>query len=126
MLAWAARQPAPRLAEAYRTLERARRVLREALLPFDFVLSPTTPFPAWRLDGAEPKGVGDFTLPANAAGLAATAFPVFASGEGPPLSAQLMGWSDQGTLRTAARLARGAAVRSQENPMAGAGPTVSI
>jgi aspartyl-tRNA(Asn)/glutamyl-tRNA(Gln) amidotransferase subunit A len=126
MLAWAARQPALRLAEAYRTLERARRALREALAPFDFVLSPTTPFPAWPLDGAEPRGVGDFTLLANAAGLAATAFPVFASGAGPPLSAQLMGWSDQGTLRTAARLARGAEVRSDGSPLAGPRPTVSI
>jgi aspartyl-tRNA(Asn)/glutamyl-tRNA(Gln) amidotransferase subunit A len=105
MLAWASRQPALKLASAYRILAEAGRDLRRALQPYEFLLTPATPFPAWSLEDPEPPGVSEFTVLANACGLAATAFPVGDAVGAPPLSAQLMGWSDQRTLLVAERLA---------------------
>ncbi len=94
MLNWAARQPAPKLASAYRQLALTRAAIRTALAPFDAVLTPTTGTPAFAFDQPAPVGQGDFTVIANIAGLAATAFPIGVTADGLPVSAQVMSGND--------------------------------
>jgi aspartyl-tRNA(Asn)/glutamyl-tRNA(Gln) amidotransferase subunit A len=105
MLRWAERQLAPKLAAAYRDLARAGDRLRSALSGLDGLLLPTTATPAFDFDAAAPAGQADFTLPANLAGLAATAFPIGPGPSGLPLSAQVIGARGETTLSLAARLA---------------------
>jgi Asp-tRNA(Asn)/Glu-tRNA(Gln) amidotransferase A subunit family amidase len=69
------------------------------------VLTPTTGGPAFPFDTTAPAGQADFTLIANIAGLAATAFPVGVGPDGLPLSAQILSRSETTTLSLAARLA---------------------
>jgi aspartyl-tRNA(Asn)/glutamyl-tRNA(Gln) amidotransferase subunit A len=69
------------------------------------VLTPTTGGPAFPFDKTAPAGQADFTLIANIAGLAATAFPIGLSSDGLPLSAQILSRREALTLSLAARLA---------------------
>lgn len=105
MLDYGARQPALRLAKAYRGLAEAGLRLREALAPFCGLLSPAAPQPAFAFEAPVPAGQADFTALANFAGLAATVFPTGETAEGLPLSAQAMGWRDAATLEVSALLA---------------------
>jgi aspartyl-tRNA(Asn)/glutamyl-tRNA(Gln) amidotransferase subunit A len=105
LLAWAARQAAPKVAQAYRDLAAAASGLREHLRPFDAVLTPATPGPAFSFDDAPPINQADFTMLANIAGFAATAFPVGATPDGLPLSLQVISESDETALDLAERLA---------------------
>jgi len=105
MLRWAERQPAPRLAAAYREAASAGRLLTSALAGLDGCLSPATATPAFAFDAPTPAGQGDFTLPANLAGLAATAFPIGLSASGLPLSGQVIGASGETCLELSGRLA---------------------
>jgi aspartyl-tRNA(Asn)/glutamyl-tRNA(Gln) amidotransferase subunit A len=106
MLAWGARQPAPKLASAYRRLAEMGQRIREAAVSHDAVLTPTTPQVAFPFDATVPANQADFTLPGNLAGLPATAFPVGSSPTGLPLSVQIMAQSEATALRLAATLAR--------------------
>jgi aspartyl-tRNA(Asn)/glutamyl-tRNA(Gln) amidotransferase subunit A len=105
MLHWGARQTAPKLAVAYRRLASAAAQMAVELADFDAVLTPTTGGPAFPFDKTSPAGQADFTLIANIAGLAATAFPIGLSSDGLPLSAQILSRSEAVTLSLAARLA---------------------
>jgi aspartyl-tRNA(Asn)/glutamyl-tRNA(Gln) amidotransferase subunit A len=105
MLHWGARQSAPKLAVAYRRLASAADQMAADLADFDAVLTPTTGGPAFPFDTTAPAGQADFTLIANIAGLAATAFPVGVGPDGLPLSAQILSRSETTTLSLAARLA---------------------
>jgi aspartyl-tRNA(Asn)/glutamyl-tRNA(Gln) amidotransferase subunit A len=105
MLHWGARQTAPKLAVAYRRLGSAAAQMAADLADLDAVLTPTTGGPAFPFDQGAPAGQADFTLIANIAGLAATAFPIGLSSDGFPLSAQILSRSGAVTLSLAARLA---------------------
>jgi aspartyl-tRNA(Asn)/glutamyl-tRNA(Gln) amidotransferase subunit A len=105
MLQWGARQSAPKLAVAYRRLASAAAQMAVDLADFHAVLTPTTGGPAFPFDKTAPAGQADFTLIANIAGLAATAFPIGLSSDGLPLSAQILSRREALTLSLAARLA---------------------
>jgi aspartyl-tRNA(Asn)/glutamyl-tRNA(Gln) amidotransferase subunit A len=106
MLAWGARQPAPKLASAYRRLAEMGQRIREAAVSYDAVLTPTTPQVAFPFDATLPANQADFTLPGNLAGLPATAFPVGSTLAGLPLSVQVMAQSEAVAVGLAATLAR--------------------
>jgi aspartyl-tRNA(Asn)/glutamyl-tRNA(Gln) amidotransferase subunit A len=105
MLQWGASQTAPKLAVAYRRLASAAAHMAADLADFDAVLTPTTSRPAFPFDTTAPAGQADFTLIANIAGLAATAFPTGVNSDGLPLSAQILSRSEAMMLSLAARLA---------------------
>jgi aspartyl-tRNA(Asn)/glutamyl-tRNA(Gln) amidotransferase subunit A len=105
LLHWGARQSAPKLATAYRRLALASAEIAADLAEFDAVLAPTTAGLAFPFDQVPPPGQADFTLIANIADLAATAFPVGVSQDGLPLSAQVLSRSGTTSLSLAARLA---------------------
>jgi aspartyl-tRNA(Asn)/glutamyl-tRNA(Gln) amidotransferase subunit A len=105
MLHWGSRQSAPKLAAAYRRLASAAAQMAVDLADFQAVLTPTTGGPAFPFDKTAPAGQADFTLIANIAGLAATAFPVGVNPDGLPLSAQILSRCETTTLSLAARLA---------------------
>jgi aspartyl-tRNA(Asn)/glutamyl-tRNA(Gln) amidotransferase subunit A len=105
MLQWGAGQSAPKLAKAYRRLASTADEIRADLADIDALITPTTGGPAFPFEQSAPAGQADFTLIANIAGLAATAFPLGLSQDGLPLSAQILGRSEAVTLSLAARLA---------------------
>ncbi|PVM86438.1 amidase [Caulobacter endophyticus] len=103
LLAWGARQPPAKLAEAYRLIcESRRRILALARL-YAAILSPTTPQQAFAFDRAVPASQADLTALGNVLGAPALALP---SGEasGLPLSLQVIGMTDGTTQALAARL----------------------
>lgn len=104
-LAWAARQPAPRLARAYRDLAATAAQVRDRLAPFAGLLSPTTPQPAFAFADPVPANQADFTALANVTGLPAMAFPAGLDDGGLPLSMQVAAGSEACAARIAARLA---------------------
>jgi len=104
MLQWGAGQSAPKLAKAYRRLASTAAEIREGLADVDVLITPTTGGPAFPFEQSAPARQPDFTLIANIAGLAATAFPLGLSQDGLPLSAQILGGSEALTLSLAARL----------------------
>jgi aspartyl-tRNA(Asn)/glutamyl-tRNA(Gln) amidotransferase subunit A len=106
MLHWAARQSSNKIADAYLQLKAAADGLRRQLAGFDAILTPTTSAPAFSFDVAAPVEQADFTVLANIAGLAATAFPLGLGRQGLPLSAQILSARDGLTIRLAGRLAR--------------------
>jgi aspartyl-tRNA(Asn)/glutamyl-tRNA(Gln) amidotransferase subunit A len=103
MLDWAASQPASKVARAYSDMAAAAQDIRGWLADFDAVLLPTTASPAFRFDEPTPADQADFTLLANLAGLAATAFPVGVAANGLPLSLQIFSQSDAMALELAQR-----------------------
>lgn len=103
-LAWACRQPIPKLALAHQALIEARRTLRAAWAEFDAVLLPTTPQTAFAFDAPVPAGQADLTIFANVLGCPATAFPVGLSADGLPLSVQALSWGDESALWLAEQL----------------------
>lgn len=111
-LAWAARQPAPRLARAYRDLDAAAARVRECLAPYAGLLCPTTPQPAFAFADPVPANQADFTAVANVTGLPALAFPCGLDDEDLPLSMQVTAWTEADAASLAARLARSVATPS--------------
>jgi len=105
MLHWGARQSAPKMAAAYRRFASVAAQIAADLADFDAVVTPTTGGPAFPFNKAAPAEQADFTLIANIAGLAATAFPIGVDPDGLPLSAQILSRSEAVTLSLAARLA---------------------
>lgn len=103
-LAWGARQSAPRLAKAYRTLEATADRLKARLAGYAGLLAPTAPQPSFAFDAAVPVNQADFTALANVAGLPAVAFPA-GMADDLPLSVQVMAWSEDDALELAQRLA---------------------
>jgi aspartyl-tRNA(Asn)/glutamyl-tRNA(Gln) amidotransferase subunit A len=106
MLQWAGRQSAPKTAQAYRTLTLAAEDIRETLSRFDVLLLPATATPAFPFDDPAPNDQADFTMLANIAGLAATAFPTELSEDGLPVGLQVVSQSDRTALHWAERLSR--------------------
>ncbi len=106
MLAWAARQPPDRIAQAYQDVQAAAAELRRSFAGFDVIVTPTTAAPAFDFALPAPADVADFTLLANIAGRAATAFPIGLSAAGLPLSAQAIATDDRLAIHAAATLAR--------------------
>jgi aspartyl-tRNA(Asn)/glutamyl-tRNA(Gln) amidotransferase subunit A len=101
---WGARQPAHKLAAAYRQLGEMAEALREALSPYAGLLLPATPQTAFAFAREAPASQADFTSLGNILGLPATAFPVGLSADGLPLSAQALTWDDETALGLAAAL----------------------
>jgi aspartyl-tRNA(Asn)/glutamyl-tRNA(Gln) amidotransferase subunit A len=87
-LAWATAQPQFRHAEAVAHLAAAAAAITGAFAPYATVLMPTTPQSAFAFASAYPRNQPDFTLLANIAGMAATAFPMGCDAEGLPVSVQ--------------------------------------
>lgn len=106
MLQWAGRQSAPKTAQAYRTLTLAAEDIRETLSRFDVLLLPATASPAFAFDDPAPNDQADFTMLANIAGLAATAFPVDLSEDGLPVSLQVVSQNNRAALHWAEKLTR--------------------
>jgi aspartyl-tRNA(Asn)/glutamyl-tRNA(Gln) amidotransferase subunit A len=77
-----------------------RLALMQAFESVDVLLTPAVPGPAPEAEGIDHLAAGTlltrFTLPANAAGLPALAFPIGFSSDGLPLGGQLIGrhWSE--------------------------------
>jgi len=90
MLRWAQRQPADRADAVRQDLAKAAQALRAQLSAFDVVIMPSTPVAAFDFGEAEPAHLADFTLLANVAGLAATAFPLGLTPDGRPVGAQVV------------------------------------
>ena len=105
MLQWGARQSAPKMATAYRRLAFTAGQINAMLDGVDAVITPMTRGPAFPFDQAAPADQGDFTLLANVAGLAATAFPLGLGQDALPRSAQVLSRSEAVTLSLAAALA---------------------
>lgn len=104
-LAWGARQPAPKLARAYRELSRLSGQVRGLLQPYAGLLAPTAPQTAFGFDAAAPANQADFTALANITGLPATAFPMGVDADGLPTSMQVVSWTEGYGLSVAERLA---------------------
>jgi aspartyl-tRNA(Asn)/glutamyl-tRNA(Gln) amidotransferase subunit A len=104
-LAWGARQPAPKLARAYRELSRLSAQVRGLLEPYAGLLAPTAPQTAFAFGGDTPANQADFTALANVTGLPATAFPTGVDADGLPTSVQVMSWAEAHGLSVAERLA---------------------
>jgi aspartyl-tRNA(Asn)/glutamyl-tRNA(Gln) amidotransferase subunit A len=104
-LAWGARQPAPKLARAYRELSRLSAQVRGLLEPYAGLLAPTAPQTAFSFGGDTPANQADFTALANVTGLPATAFPTGVDADGLPTSVQVMSWAEAYGLSVAERLA---------------------
>ncbi|MNS98499.1 Glutamyl-tRNA(Gln) amidotransferase subunit A [compost metagenome] len=104
-LAWGARQPAPKLARAYRELSRLSGQVRGLLAPYAGLLAPTAPQTAFAFDAAVPANQADFTALANITGQPATAFPMGVDADGLPTSMQVMSWTEGYGQSVAERLA---------------------
>ncbi len=104
MLEWGGRQPAHKLANAYREIALAGAAVRAAFAPYAAVLMPTAPQTAFAF-GDAPANQADFTAIANFTGLPATAFPVGTTSEGLPLSCQVVAGDEATALALAQRLA---------------------
>lgn len=93
--------PGPDHVRAMEAAYELRRAMVATLAGYDALLVPAAPFAARRADEVDnfTDAISStvFTLPVNAAGLPALAFPVGFSAEGLPLGAQLIGpaWSEQ-------------------------------
>ena len=104
MLEWGGRQPAHKLANAYREVALAGAAVRAAFAPYAAVLMPTAPQTAFAF-GDPPANQADFTASANFTGLSATAVPVGTTSEGLPLSCQVVAGHEVTALALAQRLA---------------------
>jgi aspartyl-tRNA(Asn)/glutamyl-tRNA(Gln) amidotransferase subunit A len=90
LLDWGAKQPAIKLARAYRDLARAVAEVETSLAPFSALLTPTAPQTAFPFDQGAPANQADFTALAAFMGAPAVAFPTGLSPDGLPLSAQVV------------------------------------
>lgn len=85
-------------------LAEAASQFREFSAPHGAVLMPTTPCAAFAFGADRPRNAADFTVLANIAGFAATAFPAGKS-ETMPLSVQAVGADEDKCLCLARELA---------------------
>jgi aspartyl-tRNA(Asn)/glutamyl-tRNA(Gln) amidotransferase subunit A len=90
MLAFGAKQTAVRAAQAYRRLADVRVIARRAFAGIDAMVLPTTPQTAFPFSQAVPVDQADLTGFANIVGIPAGCVPFGKSGDGLPLSVQLM------------------------------------
>jgi aspartyl-tRNA(Asn)/glutamyl-tRNA(Gln) amidotransferase subunit A len=104
MLDWGGRQPAHKLANAYREIALAGSAVRAIFAPYAAILMPTAPQTAFAF-GDAPANQADFTAIANFTGLPATAFPVGMTSAGLPLSCQVIARNEATALGLAERLA---------------------
>jgi aspartyl-tRNA(Asn)/glutamyl-tRNA(Gln) amidotransferase subunit A len=105
-LAWATAQSPVRHAAALAELHAAASVITAAFAPYDAVLMPTTPQAAFPFGIPPPRNQPDFTLLANIAGLAATAFPMGLDEDGLPVSVQAVAADGEHCLAVAGMCAR--------------------
>ncbi len=105
-LAWATAQSPARHATALAELYAAACVITAAFAPFHAVLMPTTRQTAFPFGIPPPRNQPDFTLLANIAGLAATAFPTGLDENGLPVSVQAVAANGENCLAVAGLCAR--------------------
>jgi aspartyl-tRNA(Asn)/glutamyl-tRNA(Gln) amidotransferase subunit A len=105
MLVWAEGQSLARRHAARAVLEETAAEIRQSFAPYAAVVMPTTPRPAFTFAGRRPSNTADFTMLANIAGLAATAFPVGGIADELPLSVQAVGGNEAMCLGLAHHLA---------------------
>lgn len=89
-LAFGAKQPAARAAQAYRRLAEVRVIARRAFAGIDVLVAPTTPQAAFPFTAQVPVNQADLTAFANIVGIPSGCVPVGRNGEGLPLSAQVI------------------------------------
>ena len=90
MLEFGASQTAVRAAQAYRRLADVRVVARRAFAGLDAMVLPTTPQAAFPFSQPMPVDQADLTGFANIVGIPAGCVPFGRSGDGLPLSVQVM------------------------------------
>jgi aspartyl-tRNA(Asn)/glutamyl-tRNA(Gln) amidotransferase subunit A len=93
VMAWALAQDSETVAAAKALVRDSGAAIRERFAPFDAVLMPTTPSPAFAFADRPGRDQADFTALANISGLAAVALPVGADESGLPVSVQAVGAS---------------------------------
>jgi aspartyl-tRNA(Asn)/glutamyl-tRNA(Gln) amidotransferase subunit A len=105
-MAYAQRQPALRIAKAYKAMEDARRWLAKQFARCHAILSPTTPHKAIPFNSHGAPNAARFTSFANLAGVPALALPI-ADGDALPMSVQLVApfGKDDGLLALGERIA---------------------
>jgi len=89
-LAFGAKQPAVRAAQAYRRLAGVRVIARRAFAGIDVLVAPTTPQPAFAFAAPVPVNQADLTSFANIVGIPAGCVPFGRNADGLPLSVQVM------------------------------------
>ncbi|MEQ7156277.1 amidase [Brevundimonas aurifodinae] len=105
MLRWGAAQPPEKLAEARAEIASAKAAVEALIGDRVGLLGPTTGGPAFPFGSHIPADQADITCLANMAGLPAVAFPMGLSGDGMPLSAQIIGRDSGAILELAGKLA---------------------
>lgn len=90
LLDWGAKQPAIKLARAYRDLAKAVSEVEAQLAPFVGLLTPTAPQTAFPFEQGAPANQADFTALGAFMGAPAVAFPTGLSSDGLPLSGQIV------------------------------------
>jgi aspartyl-tRNA(Asn)/glutamyl-tRNA(Gln) amidotransferase subunit A len=88
VMAWALAQDSRTVAAAKALVRESGAAIRERFAPFDAVLMPTTPSPAFAFADGPGRDQADFTVLANISGLAAVAFPAGVDAGGLPVSVQ--------------------------------------
>ena len=103
LMEWAEHQSAAQLAEAMRRIDAARLAVNRWLTACDFVMLPTTPQRAFRLDDSTPVNQADLTCLANCAGLPAITLPLPRTAGALPCGVQLVGahGGDRGVIKAA-------------------------
>jgi aspartyl-tRNA(Asn)/glutamyl-tRNA(Gln) amidotransferase subunit A len=104
-MAYGGNQSAAVLAGAYRDLAGLADNARAALAPYQALLMPTTPTPAFAFDDDQQNAIALYTTLGNVTGLPVSAFPVGLSPSGLPLSVQALAWDDETALGLAQALA---------------------
>lgn len=106
LMAWGVARPAEEIEAAYEHVRSVEKAAEDAFSAHDFVIAPVAPQTAFSFETPVPENQADFTAWANFAGLPAAAVFTGLSGQGLPLSLQVIGprGSDARVLDVAAAL----------------------
>ena len=97
-MAYGADMKASELARAYRDLAGFAEAARSGLGPYQGLLLPVTPAPAFTFEEGQPSDIALYTSLANIVGLPAISAPVGLSETGLPLAIQALAWDDETAL----------------------------
>ena len=97
-MAYGADMKASELARAYRDLAGFAEAARSGLGPYQGLLLPVTPAPAFTFEEGQPADIALYTSLANIVGLPAISAPVGLSETGLPLAIQALAWDDETAL----------------------------
>ena len=122
LLTFGPQRPEDKWRQDQHILADASREVRRIVEQHGFLLMPTVPNPAFPLSEPEPAAQADFTCLANIAGLPALAIPAGWTGDGLPVSVQIIGaaGAEAGLFRIARHLDR--ALNAYRPPARGEAP----